>query len=265
MTKGYLVMAQGDYVSQAEALAKSITCTQSSTNKISVITDGNPDPTLFDHVIPLEKDISGNSTWKIHNRVQFYELSPYDETVILDADMLFLSDVSHWWTHMSTYELLLTNHVVNFRGDTVTQSPYRRTFTGNKLPNVYSAFAYFKKTVFVKDFFQLVENIIVNWSEWTDRYAARPAQDFPSLDVAMAIAVKILDCENQVTTNRSYPTFTHMKSGCQGWKMYDEDWQKMMPHYVYNKRLKLGNYVQSGVLHYVKKNFVNDDIMSIFE
>ena len=164
-------MAQGDYVSQAEALAKSITCTQSSTNKISVITDGNPDPTLFDHVIPLEKDISGNSTWKIHNRVQFYELSPYDETVILDADMLFLSDVSHWWTHMSTYELLLTNHVVNFRGGTVTQSPYRRTFTGNKLPNVYSAFAYFKKTVFVKDFFQLVENIIVNWSEWTDRYA----------------------------------------------------------------------------------------------
>lgn len=264
MTRGYLVMAQGNYVSQAEALAKSIACTQSSVNNISVITDGDPDPTLFDHVIPLEKDISGNSTWKIHNRVQFYDLSPYDETVILDADMLFLTDVSHWWPHMSSYELLLTNRVLTWRGETVLTSPYRQTFVGNQLPNVYSAFAYFKKTPFVKDFFRLTENIICNWNTWIERYAARPPQEFASLDVAMAIAVKILDCEAEVTTNRPYPTFTHMKSGCQGWKFYNEDWQKMLPYYTYKKQLKIGNYFQSGVLHYVNKDFANSNIMSIF-
>ena len=265
MTRGYLVMAQGDYVSQTECLAKSIVHSQSKITAISVITDGCPDEVLFDHVIKLPRDISGNSTWKIHNRVQFYELSPYDETVILDADMLFLTDISHWWTHMNTYELLLTNHVRDFRGDKVQQSPYRKTFLGNQLPNVYSAFAYFKKTPFVEEFFKLTENIICNWAEWIDRYAARPPQDFPSLDVAMAIAVKVLDCEHAVTTNRSYPSFTHMKSGCQGWKNYNEDWQQMLPHYVYNQQLKLGNYIQSGVLHYVKKDFATADVMRIFE
>lgn len=265
MTRGYLVMAQGPYVSQAEALAVSIAYTQSQVRSISVITDGSPDASLFDQVIPLTKDLSGNNDWKIHNRVQFYDLSPYDETVILDADMLFLTDISHWWTHISTYELLLTKHVLNFRGDTVTHSPYRETFVGNKLPNVYSAFAYFKKTQFVQEFFQLVENIVLNWSEWTSRHAARPPQNFPSLDVAMAMAVKLLDCESQVTSHRSYPTFTHMKSGCQGWKMYNEDWQQMLPYYIYNQRLKLGNYTQSGVLHYVKKDFATADVMSIFK
>lgn len=265
MTRGYLVMAQGDYLSQAEALAKSIQCTQSGPNKISVITDGTPDSTLFDHIIKLTKDLSGDSAWKIHNRVQFYELSPYDETVILDADMLFLTDISHWWTHMNSYELLLTNRVVNFRGDTVQQSPYRRTFIGNKLPNIYSAFAYFKKTSLAKEFFKLTEHIICNWEIWVERYAAQSQQDFPSLDVAMAMAVKILGCEHQVTTNRTYPTFTHMKSGCQGWKMYNEDWQQMLPYYVYNQQLKIGNYIQSGVLHYVKKDFANANVMRIFE
>lgn len=264
MTKGYLVMAQGDYRSQAESLAKSISCTQSNVNKISVITDGDIDNSLFDQVIPLEKDFSGNSAWKIHNRVQFYDLSPYDETVILDADMLFLSDVSHWWTYMSSYDMLCTSKVLNFRGETVTASPYRKTFVANNLPNVYSAFSYFKKTALPKEIFQLSAYIISDWITWIDRYAPMSLQEFASLDVALAIAVKILDCENLVTTSRSYPTFTHMKSGCQGWKYYNEDWQQMLPYYVYNKRLKIGNYFQSGVLHYVNKNFANLDVMSIF-
>lgn len=257
-------MAQGNYVSLAESLAKSIACTQSSVNKISVITDGDPDPEQFDHVIKLDKDISGNSTWKIHNRVQFYDLSPYDETVILDADMLFLTDVSHWWAYMSHHDFLITNCVLTWRGETVTHSSYRQTFVSNKLPNVYSAFAYFKKTSLPKTLFGLTENIIQNWPSWTEHFTPNNPQEFPSLDVAMAMAVKILDCEREVTTDRSYPTFTHMKSGCQGWKYYNEDWQKMLPCYTYNKRLKIGNYFQSGVLHYVKKDFVNADVMSIF-
>lgn len=258
-------MAQGNYVSLAETLARSIAVTQSSVNKISVVTDGDPDPKLFDHVIKLDKDISGDSSWKIHNRVQFYDLSPYDETVILDADMLFLTDVSSWWHYMSTHDFLITNRVLTWRGETVTASSYRKTFVSNKLPDVYTAFAYFKKTSLPKTLFRLTENIIQNWSSWTENFTPNNPQDFPSLDVAMAIAIKILDCEHEVTTTRSYPTFTHMKSGCQGWKSYNEDWQKMLPYYIYNKRLKIGNYFQSGVLHYVNKDFPTADITSIFE
>jgi hypothetical protein len=261
MTRGYLVLAQGNYVEQAEALARSIKQTQTVVNKISIITDGDPDTDLFDHVIKLELDISGDSTWKIHNRVQFYDLTPYDETVILDADMLFLTDVSHWWTHMSTYELLLTSQVLTYSGEIVQSSPYRQTFVDNQLPNVYSAFAYFKKNDFSKVFFDLLKSIIVNWNAWIEQHAPLTPQTFPSLDLAMALAVKILDCEAAVTSKRNYPAFIHMKSGCQGWQTYSEDWTKELNVFTRNGKLLLGNHVQSGVLHYVMKDFVSKELL----
>ena len=101
MTRGYVVMAHGGYVDMATALAESIKKTQGEVSGISIITDQPCDSKLFDHVIPVGIDITSNTAWKIHNRAFFYDLSPYDETVILDADMLFIDDVSHWWDHFS--------------------------------------------------------------------------------------------------------------------------------------------------------------------
>jgi hypothetical protein len=266
MSRGYLVMAQGPYTKQAEYLAQSIRSTQSEVRAISVITNSDIDSVLFDHVIPLAgEDLAKDAEWKIHNRARFLELTPYDETVILDADMLFLSDVSHWWTHLGMHELLLTSHVRTYRNNLVINSPYRRTFQENDLPNVYSAFTYFKRTSLTQDFFALVKSIIQNWNTWSQIYTPEHKQPWPSIDVAMAIAVKILDIENIATTTRPYPTFTHMKSGCQGWTVYSEDWTELVHTHVGEQYLRIGGYQQNGILHYVKKDFVTDEIMSIFK
>lgn len=257
MSQGYLVMAQGDYLDIAIALAKSIKKTQSTVNNISIVVDCDVTKhSAVDHFIELPKDMSGNAEWKIHNRCQFYDLSPYDETVILDADMLFLSDVSHWWQHLSEHELLLTNRVKTYRDTWVESSPYRQTFIDNQLPNLYSAFAYFRKGPVAQEFFELVSSIITNWETWTKLHTPESRQSWPSMDVAMSMAVKILDIESSVTTSRSYPTFTHMKSGCQGWKGYSEDWRDHLGVYLSDSQLRLGNYRQTGILHYVVKDFI---------
>ena len=265
MSQGYLVMAQGNYAVQAEYLAKSIRATQSKITRISVITDQPVDHSLFDHVISMpEHDLAADADWKIHNRALFYDLTPYDETVILDADMLFLTDVSYWWNNFAHYDLLLTNQVQTYRGDWVVHSPYRRTFLQNQLPNVYSAFVYFKRSTRAQEFFDLIKSIITNWDTWTNIHAAKSRQEWPSMDVAMAMAVKILDCEHEVTSDRNYPTFTHMKSGCQAWRTYSEDWRVHLDTYICDQQLRLGNYAQSGILHYVLKDFVTPQIMEMF-
>lgn len=262
MTRGYLVMAQGPYLQQAEALAMSIKKTQSKISNISVITDGNADKDLFDQIIPIPtEDLARDNGWKIHNRVYFYDLSPYDETVILDADMLFLSNVDHWWDMMSKYELLITDKVKTFRGAWVEYNPYRETFKGNQLPNTYSAFTYFKKNAMPKEFFELLKSIIKHWSEWTKTYAPVNKQEKPSIDVAMAIAVKIMGLEDQVFSKFDYPTFTHMKGGCQGWKRRTEEWADMLGTYTHEDQIRIGPYIQTGILHYVKKNFVDSQIL----
>lgn len=236
MSKGYLIIAQGNYSGMADLLARSILSTQTVVKDVHIVTG-------------LEGDV-------MLNRTKVYDLSPFDETVLLDADMLFLSDVSHWWQHLAKFPLLITDKVQNYRGERITESPYRKSFNNNNLPNCYSAFTYFQKDPVSKDFFDLLEDIIRNWYEYTVRYAPNNRQDWPSIDLAMAIALKILGLD--AFTPLDYPTFTHMKSGCQGWTTYSEDWRKHLGCYISNGQLRLGNYRQSGILHYVNKNLTNE-------
>lgn len=260
--RGYLVLAQGDYIRHAELLAKSIKATQSAVSQISVITDQPCDYSLFDRVIALPNiDLSQGSNWKIHNRAYFYDLTPYTETVILDADMIFLDDVSHWWTLMARYDLLITDRVKTYKNTWVTYNPYRKAFKNNSLPNLYSAFCYFKKTSTAAEFFELVKVIITNWEQYSLLYAYNDRQSWPSLDLAFAIAVSILGLD--VSSGLDYPTFTHMKSGCQGWENYDERWRTHIACYTNNGRLRLGGSIQTGILHYVDKELVNE-LSSLF-
>jgi hypothetical protein len=253
-------MAQGDYLDMAVALAESIKKTQSTVNNISIIVDCDVDVTehsAVDNFIELLTDISKDAEWKIHNRAFFYELSPYDETVILDADMLFLSDISHWWNLFSKHDLLITHKVKTYRDTWIdNNNAYRKTFTANNLPHTYSAFTYFKKCEKSKMFFSFVKAIMVDWDYWTLKYSPEQRQKFPSIDLAMSIAVKIMGIENEVFSNLSYPTFTHMKSECQGWKQSSDDWSSILGIYKTAQGIKLGPYLQSNILHYVKKDFV---------
>ena len=107
-----------DYVKMAYALAMSIKLTQKEVNNITLITDipeAVPEHyrNMFDQVLPIKwYDDAFESEWKIENRWKLYHLSPYDETVVLDADMLFLSDVSQWWNYMSkNFDLLIADKV----------------------------------------------------------------------------------------------------------------------------------------------------------
>lgn len=259
--KGYLVLAQGDYIKHAELLAKSIRATQIVIKNISVITDQPCDTSLFDHVIPIPgNDLAKDADWKIHNRVYFCDLSPYEETVILDADMIFLDDISHWWKMFEKHELLITNRVKTYKGTWVDCNPYRKAFQHNNLPNLFSAFCYFKKCDKIKEFFELSKAIILNWEQFSLIYAPNDRQIWPSLDLTFAIAVRILGLD--VESKFDYPTFTHMKSGCQGWEVYDERWRTHLGCYVTDK-LRLGNHVQQGILHYVDKELVNE-LSSLF-
>jgi hypothetical protein len=148
MTKGYIIVAQGSFVNMAELLARSIKATQSTVNNVSLITDSSGSE-IFDHVIPID-----NQNDYMLNRTKIYDLSPYDETVMLDADMLFFDDVSHWWDHLDRFPLLITNRVKTYR-DSWATTPYRNTFIKNNLTNCYSAFTYFKKDPLAKEFFDL--------------------------------------------------------------------------------------------------------------
>ena len=272
MSKGFCLLAQNNsntnYIRQAYALALSLHL-YNKDQKISLITN-NDVPTewqsVFDQIIPIPwEDNAKDSDWKIQNRWKVYHASPYDETIVLEADMMITSDITHWWKELAKRELFFVSNVRTYRDEVVTNRFYRKTFDANGLPNLYSALHYFKKGDTAKEFYNLLEIIVNNWALFYSKYAPNEYQKWCSIDVSMAIASKILGNEHDVTDPNSFITFTHMKPIVQGWYNKPEKWTRVTGKYFTEGKLFLGNYLQNRVLHYVEDEFLTDELLEKME
>lgn len=273
MSKGFCLLAQNnsktDYVKQAYALAVSIHKFNQG-QKVSIITN-DPVPaeylSAFDQIIPIPFiDDADNSDWKIENRWKVYHASPYEETIVMDVDMLVLDDITHWWNELGKRDLFFVSNVQTYRKELITSRYYRKVFDSNKLPNLYSGIYYFRKGDIAHEFFKFLELVMTNWELFYGKFAGIDYQNWCSMDVSCAIASKLLNNETEITQPNSYITFTHMKPHAQGWSQIPEKWTKVIGSYFTNEgKLLLGNFTQEGVLHYVEDEFLTDKLLSRLE
>ena len=265
MSKGIVVLAQNNetdnYVEQSALLAMSLR--HHNDVPISLITnDQVPEEyvSLFDKIIPIPfGDSAEDSEWKVENRWKIYHASPYDETIVMDTDMLVLQNIDVWWNFLSNYEVFYTSNVLTYKGETANTSYYRKTFIDNELPNLFCGLHYFKKSDFAQQFYTWLELVVNNWETFYEQQllaSSRPTH--VSMDVCTAIVTKILDCESVITNKvAKFPSFTHMKPYCQGWNTVQTSWQDQIGVYISKDgSTKLGNYAQTGILHYTEKDFV---------
>lgn len=270
MSKGIVVLAQNnneaDYVLQASLLAMSLANTNPNTC-ISIVTNDKVPveyKKFFDKIIPIPfEDNSKNEDWKVSNRWKLYHASPYEKTIVMDTDMLVLQDISSWWNFLEDYELFFTSNVYTYRNELVTSDFYRKCFTSNKLPNLYSGLHYFKKSDTAKEFYKWLELVVNNWELFYGLYAKENYPGRVSIDVSAAIVSKILDCNDAITNSKvKFPSFTHMKPRIQNWKLDADSWQDCVGTYI-NKdcEIKIGNHKQTGIFHYTENSFVTDEII----
>ncbi len=267
MSRGFVVLAQNseniNYVRQAYYLARSIKRSQPTINNISLVTnDPVPDEYLevFDEIIPIPfQDHAVNSQWKIENRWKLYHASPYNETIILDSDMLILDNIEHLWKFASGRDLFFTSRVTDYKGQTIKDTVHRKMFIENELPNVYTALFYFKKSELSALFFDLLRFITFNWQRTYFEVAPKSSQKFYSLDVSASIALMLMGIEDQVVNTNSCFTFTHLKPALQGWEVIPA---KSTDNFLVstNSGIWLNNFKQSGVLHYVDDEFLTNEV-----
>jgi len=267
MSNGICLVAQNNlktnYVRQAYALALSALAQNPRLN-ISLVTDDNI-PTnyrsVFDKVIPIPwGDLALHSKWKVENRWKVYHTTPYENTIVLDVDMLILNDIGQTWTHSN---LLFTNRVKTYRDEIVSSRYYRKTFDANDLPDVYAGFYQFSKCDETLEFFKLLDIVMQNWETFYAIYAPKNKQKWCSIDVSVAIALKILDKQGY-TLNNSSLTFTHMKPYVQNLQNVQEKWTDMLS-IDYGDGLYINGYKQTGVFHYVEDEFLTDSMLSWLE
>ena len=249
-----------NYVEQACLLASSIKKFNEEAN-ITIITDDGVLPKyqhLFEHIMPIPlEDDAVNSLWKVENRWKIYDASPYDQTIVMDADMVLLEDISHWWDYLQKYDLFFTSNVKTYRNETITSDYYRKVFTKNDLPNIYTGLHFFKKSEIAEEYYILLKNICKNWQEFYKRFLPEYTPNGLSMDVAGALAIKILDIGSIVTSPNSSITFTHMKAQLQNWQDTGNVWSLQIKPFVNDRGdLKIGNYLQNGLFHYTEEDFL---------
>jgi len=283
MSKGYICIAQNtnqvNYLEQAYALAMNLHLTQSSVNKLSVCVDSHTleqiedkHRLVFDQIIEIPwGDLAEHEKkWKIQNKWKYLHMTPYEETVILDTDMLFPTDVSYWWDSLREQDVWATTDVRTYRNEIVTDDHYRKCFTSNNLPNVYTAFLYFKKSSLTSDLFSMTEIIFQHWQRFFfDYLPGGNKPTFLSGDVAFALAMQLLGIESDCTRiNVSTPTFVHMKSYIQGIAKdkIQDDWTESLPtYYVSYRDFKIGNFQQLLPFHYTEKHWLNQEMIQQLE
>ena len=265
MSNGVCVLAQNNnttnYVEQTYALALSILANAPTTNISIVTNDAIPAAykDVFDQVISIPwGDAASESDWKIDNRWKIYHVTPYENTIVFDADILALDNITPIWENIDP--IIFTNTVTTYRNEIVTNRYYRKTFDSNNLPNVYTGMYRFFKSDESHNFFKLLDVIMQNWTVFYQKYASKDMQNWNSVDLSAAIALKILD--SKINNNL---TFTHMKSHVQNWQHVPSKWTDVLPVEVSNNKLYIGGYKQSGVLHYVEDEFLTPDMLRWLE
>lgn len=281
MSRGYIAIVQNnnevDYLRLAYAMALSIKATQTE-NNVCICVDEETKSRItekhkkvFDHIVDIPYgDAAEGAAWKIHNKWKYIHMSPYDETIILDTDQLFTESVDHWWDFLSTKDFWACTNVKTFRNETATDTYYRKKFEEFDLPNIYSNFTYFKKNETSYAIFRMTEMIMTGWDDFYVQYLKGIGQKWISADLAYALAIRLLDLEEETCDYHitDMPTFVHMKSYVQNIDKtkIDDTWTKSIVATVSdNLRINVGNFRQTFPFHYVQKEWLTDDIISKYE
>jgi hypothetical protein len=247
MSKGFVIMAQGDvYVKCATTLEANIKQLMPDANVTIIATD----------MLPWG-DVAPDTDWKLANDWQVYEASPYDETIKLEADMYIPRDISHWWDILGQQDFVVSTTIRNFKGEISDIRAYRRFIDDNKLPDVYNAITYFKKSDTAARFYLIVKDIFDNWEEYKQFLQCNP-QEPVSTDWAYAIACHIIGVENTTMPGFTEMSMTHMKQFING--LPTEDWTDTLVYECLPNLIRVNSVPQQYPFHYHIKNF-SDKIM----
>lgn len=282
MSKGFVTIAENsiidgevvDYFRLAYGLALSIKATQTEISNISVLVSEDtkvPDKykEIFDEIIRIPWSILETGP-KFFNEPMAYFLTPYEETIKLEADMLMVKDLLPIWNEYLKFKLFwFTSNIYTYRNEKICWPPnYREDFISNELPNVYNGMMYFRMGDFSTEFFKCSAYIFKHWQEVSQQLLNYTRPRDPSTDIVYAMATKYLDISDIVIDDDFDFGFVHMKNDLMGWDRkygYGKWYDNVTCFINADLEIKVGHYKQKYPFHYHHKSFLTDEIIKKYE
>lgn len=166
---------------------------------VSVITDADSvsETKNFDKIIlqePNKENVRGKSQWINKNRYLVYELTPYDDTLVLDVDYVINSnlllkaflDDNDFVCHKNTHWIFETNRIEYLHPTTVE--------------SLWATVMRFQKTSRAKQIFDVIKMVQDNYEHYANIYKFLP-YTFRN-DYALAIGLKTVN--GHLTSDRDY-------------------------------------------------------------
>ena len=232
--RGYVIPAFGEvYVDCAHQLAASIRNFHPTANITILTTD----------MLPYGDKGGYANDWQCH------WLSPYRQTIKLEADMICASPIDHWWTLFERRDVVISQGARDFYDQPAQSRFYRKIFDENKLPDVYNAITYWRVSKTATEFFKLVRSIFENWTDYK-RLLKFPDEE-PTTDVVYAMAAIILGEETVTLPDGLGPTIVHMKQHIN--RLQTENWTQEL---VWERNpFRINTVAQWGLVHYHVKDW----------
>jgi len=243
--QGYLILATNhnnvDYIACAQRLAASLKSWHPDA-LVCLVTNQEVQDSLFDYVKQLPYTLENPYA----NDAQLFRLTPFRETIKLEADMLIVSPIDHWWNLFRLRDLVISTGCKNWRGETSLNRSYRKLFDENQLPDVYNAITYWRLSQTAKDFFTTVRQIFEHWEQY--RKLLKFPEEHPSTDVVYAMAAQIIGPDLCTLPMATYPQIVHMKQHHA--QTQSADWTQQLVWEYNDNCLKINTVAQSGAFHY---------------
>ena len=234
MSKGYLIYAVDEpYISKAQALKKSIE--YHTNNDVTIISDNFP----YEDITKKSEWHKNTFTSNLLNLWQIYWATPYDETIVLDADMLFLNDYSYWWDYLSKFDLLFPNTIINYKQETIKPEQYDKILTAHEVRPAYEKMFYFKKGQEAQELFTMLEQVLKNYRSISLEIFPNKRPTSLRTSHVFPACIKMLGIEDKVYDKNNIFKYIDMKLSClnASVKKWDEDlyyWGDMTNFYIEN-------------------------------
>jgi hypothetical protein len=172
---------------------------------VSLVTDSNSaaqiqDRSVFDQIIEIENekyiqkrfnngnDLHAKTLWKNSHRNDSFKLTPYDETLVVDVDVVINSNILlHSWEQ--PHDFLIYRKSFDL-------APWRdnsefTTISDYSIPFYWATTFWFRKTENVSYLFELVDHIKENWQYYKFLYQIH-SHTFRN-DYAFSIAIHMMN------------------------------------------------------------------------
>lgn len=194
MSKGIVIYAYNgayDYVEMARvsaALAK-----KHLNLPVTLITDNAVDHSEFDTIIlqprtdpvQLKRTDGELKPWHNQNRSTVYNLSPYDQTLLIDADYFIMNGrLAH------LFDTDIEFACYNSANDVTHRRTLERTIGHNSIPMQWATVIYFTKCQLAESVFEFMQYIKQHYEFYSLMYNFRP--DKFRNDYALSIAIQTL-------------------------------------------------------------------------